>query len=113
MNSNQIGRFAISEDLIRADPDMVRDVLVMLGVIVVRAEAKFETGEIECVGICNKFEELKPGEMAPYYIIGIITDGKGVVLGVKAEKRNYRKAGDGNWGGMVETINKSFEGVQE
>lgn len=75
MRDRRLGHFQITFDLINDAPDQAR--LILHGVIVVRAEAMFATGWIAYVGICDAFEPVEPGLLAPTYT-AVLVGGKSV-----------------------------------
>lgn len=65
MKDRRIGRFAIATSLIDDDPESVKTALA--GLIVVRAELRWEIGAVEYVAIGDAFEELPPATLPPEY----------------------------------------------
>ena len=74
MNSQQLGKFFISEDLIRNNPEIVAEAFKDMQLVVVRAESQFIHRELEYAGISPKFEEIKKGMVVPTYFVNIIVN---------------------------------------
>ena len=64
--SNRIGRFDIPFDIISRQPETVLRMLV--GKLVVRAEARYEVAAIEYHAYCDDFNEVGRGQQIPEYI---------------------------------------------
>ena len=71
MNSQQLGKFFISEDLIRNNPEIVAEAFKDMQLVVVRAESQFTFRELEYAGISPMFEEISKGLLLPEYKIDI------------------------------------------
>jgi hypothetical protein len=65
MNKRRIGKFYVNMDMLEGDLDTIRRIL--LGVIVIKAKLVYETDCIEYLGICDHFDVVPPGDMAPDY----------------------------------------------
>lgn len=64
---NKIGKFYISQDLLRLDYEMVKKVLSK--VVVVRCERQFHNHSFEYIAIGNPFDEIQTGEVPPTYTV--------------------------------------------
>ena len=64
--SNRIGRFDIPFDMISGQPEMV--LLMLVGKLVVRAEARYDMAAIEYHAYCDDFNKVGRGEIPPEYI---------------------------------------------
>ena len=74
MNSQQLGKFFISEDLVRDNPEIVAEAFKDMQLVPVRTEMHFMHKELEYAGISPKFKEVKKGMLIPTYIISIIVN---------------------------------------
>ena len=68
----RIGRFAMSAQLVKRDPETAR--AVMGRCIVVRCEMMFEHDTLEYIALSPDFDEVPQGNIAPEYDV-IISDG--------------------------------------
>ena len=59
MNDRNLGRFTVTNDLIRRCPDEAAQVFKMLNLVVVRAECIFADSLIEYTGISDQFVEIE------------------------------------------------------
>lgn len=79
MNSNQLGRFYISEEFVRGSPEVVSKLLILLSFVPVRVENRFMVdNSFEYIGISKYFDKLDDGVIIPEYLITIkeCKDGK-------------------------------------
>ena len=67
MNDRNLGRFTVTNDLIRRCPDEAAQVFKMLNLVVVRAECIFADSLIEYTGISDQFVEIEMGKKIPEY----------------------------------------------
>ena len=74
MNSQQLGIFFISEELIRNNPEIVAEAFKDMQLVIVRAESKFINRELEYAGISPKFEETEKGMLIPNYLVHIFVN---------------------------------------
>ena len=65
VETHRIGRFTISHDLIERDWREVAYVLA--GMLVVRAEMKYDRMVIEYTALCDDFDEVSKGMVPPEY----------------------------------------------
>ena len=72
MDDRRIGRFALSAELVKRDPETARR--IMGRCIVVRCEMMFEYNTLEYVALSPDFDEIERGMMSPVYDV-IISDG--------------------------------------
>ena len=79
MKSNQLGKFKISEELVRRDPDQIFEAFQIIRAVPVRAERLFAERAIEYVAICERFAEISPDTVCPDYNIRITVDKFGHV----------------------------------
>jgi hypothetical protein len=68
MNDRNIGRFTVSGLIIHEDPDIVAEVFGILKMVPVLAEIIY-TGDIDYVGLSERFREIPRGEIPPRYKI--------------------------------------------
>lgn len=61
----RVGQFTIPGPLVHREPQHA--LLVLRGVLVVRAELQFLDNQIHYTGICEMFEECPLGDTPPYY----------------------------------------------
>lgn len=73
MNSQQLGKFFVPEDLIRNNPEIVAEAFKDMQFVPVRAEMHFIHNEIEYAGISPKFEETPKGMCVPNYCVDIFS----------------------------------------
>ena len=71
MNSQQLGKFFLSEDLIRKNPDIVAAAFKDMQFVAVRAESHFIHRELEYAGISPKFMAVGKGVIVPTYVVEI------------------------------------------
>ncbi len=64
--TNRIGRFSIDNVIIAGHPEMA--VLMLVGKLIVRAEARYEMATIEYHAYCDDFDEVGRGQLIPEYI---------------------------------------------
>ena len=64
----RIGKFSVSRDLIEYHPSEVIEMFYQLRIIPVRAESMF-SGEVEYIGICDKFVDIPNSIIPPNYMI--------------------------------------------
>lgn len=65
IDSNKIGKFSIEADAFNQHPDVVRT--IMGECIILRAEMLLHMKAVEYVAIVEDFDEIEPGEQAPFY----------------------------------------------
>ncbi len=75
MNNRQLGRFSISEELVRNNPDLVARAFALFGIVPVRAESMFWNRSIEYVALCESFHEVPDGVTVTEYTLCITDDG--------------------------------------
>ena len=90
MNSNQLGRFVIANDLIRDQPEKIAAVFAMLKLVPIRVECMFAEQCIEYTAISEKFDEVPTGECIPNYNLTIEYDSAGWPCVVKVEKERVQ-----------------------
>ena len=61
----QVGRFCIDFQILDDQPDMAR--LMLVGMLVVRAEARYDMAAIEYTAYAEVFDLVEPGVQAPSY----------------------------------------------
>lgn len=71
MNDRNLGKFTVTTDCIRSNPDEAAQVFKMLNLVVVRAECIFADSRIEYTGISDQFVEIGIGESIPDYILKV------------------------------------------
>ena len=84
MNDRNLGKFSVTTDCIRRNPDEAAQVFKKLNMIVVRAECIFSDGLIEYTGISDQFVEIGMGETIPNYRLEVTTEQDGMVRRVVA-----------------------------
>ena len=67
MNDRNLGKFTVTTDCIRSNPDEAAQVFKMLNLVVVRAECIFADSKIEYTGLSNQFVEIEMGSTIPDY----------------------------------------------
>ena len=77
MNERNIGRFRVSTELIREEPEKIAFVFAQLKIVTMRAEALWATNEIDYVAISERFAEIPASVEPPYYDIIIESDSVG------------------------------------
>jgi hypothetical protein len=80
MKDRRIGKFYIRMESIENDPNMVLETLD--GIIIVRAEQRFDFDAIEYIGISKYFDVCSIGTIVPEYVPMINTD----MFGIKSFK---------------------------
>jgi hypothetical protein len=86
MNENNIGRFGLACRLVQKDPDNAAKLFAALKFVPVRAEIVDFGGQIDYVGLSDRFRELTENEVAPYYIINFAISDTGVEITEVKEK---------------------------
>jgi len=71
MNSQQLGRFEIKEELVRENPEIVAQAFADMQFVPVKAELMFCSQRIEYTGISPRFEEIERGTIIPEYRVDI------------------------------------------
>jgi hypothetical protein len=61
MTDRNVGKFKLDEALIRNEPELVADIMALLRIVVIRAEALFAEREIRYVALSPAFKLLAPG----------------------------------------------------
>lgn len=74
MNSQQLGKFSLEEQLVKNNPDIATKVFRDMQFVPVRAESHFINREIEYAGISPMFEEVSKGTIVPRYLIHIFSN---------------------------------------
>lgn len=74
MNDRNLGKFYLTNDLIRQSPDQVAEICKMLNLVVVRAECLFASNEMEYTGLSDQFIEIEVGQKIPEYRIEITSE---------------------------------------
>lgn len=67
--NQKIGRFRIWRPMIEREPAVIRSIMARM--IVVRAELRWDTDSIEYVALCDDFDLVEQGFIAPEYEIEI------------------------------------------
>lgn len=67
MNARNIGTFSIPRRMIDGDKEILLELFA--GMIVVRAELRFDTDAIEYTAISDKFEPVDINRAAPHYSV--------------------------------------------
>jgi len=78
MNNKQIGKFYLSDHFIRKNPEKVAHALGIINFIPFRVEHLYCSGKFLMEGLSDKFEEIKEGELVPFYDI-LINDLSGKI----------------------------------
>ncbi len=86
MKYEQMGRFTITGQLIRAYPERVAQVFAIIGCVPVRAEVT-EKDSVEYEAICELFDALDDGDKIPEYVLRIEWNGESI-NGVSVERVN-------------------------
>lgn len=86
MTKRNIGHIRVDALYIRDNPDEVAEIFGRIKFVAVRAEAMFETGEIEYVGLSPFFEAVADGLMAPRYRVHIARGKDGAIENVMVER---------------------------
>ena len=74
MNSQQLGKFSISEDLVRNNPEIVAEAFKAMRLVPVRVETHFYGKEIEYIGISEQFDKVEKGMKMPEYLVNIFSN---------------------------------------
>lgn len=74
MNDRNLGKFTVTTDCIRRNPDEAAQVFKMLNLVVVRAECLFADSVVEYTGISDQFIEIGMGERIPEYRLEISSE---------------------------------------
>ena len=74
MNSQQLGKFYISEELVRDNPEIVASAFKDLQLVPVRVEVLFAFKNIMYIGISPKFKEIEKGMIVPEYSVDIFVN---------------------------------------
>ena len=74
MNSQQLGKFFLSEELVRNNPDLVDAAFRDMQFVPVRAEMHFMHEELEYAGISPKFAAVQKGVIIPTYLVHIFSN---------------------------------------
>ena len=67
MNDRNLGKFTVTTDCIRQNPDEAAQVFKMLNLVVVKAECIFADSKMEYTGISDQFVEIEMGSTIPDY----------------------------------------------
>lgn len=95
MNDKQLGRFNISEGIVRKDPEGVAKILSIMQFVPVRVECLFTTmNKIEYTGLSSKFGEIPEGTIIPEYKLQV-HETEGEISDVTVEKIEYKIGGLG------------------
>ena len=73
MNSQQLGKFFLSEELVRNNPEIVAAAFHDMQFVAVRAESQFINRELKYHGISSKFKEIQKGMVVPSYMVHIFS----------------------------------------
>ncbi len=84
MKYEQMGRFKITGQLIRAYPERVAQVFSIIGCVPVWAD-ETEDGQIEYKAVCELFDALDDGDKIPEYVLRIEWGGESI-NGVSVER---------------------------
>lgn len=76
VNYRQLGRFVIERRMVLDECDKIAS-LIMPGLVVVRAECKFDRDGIEYTAIGPDFAPVDEGDEAPWYVPILQYDGMG------------------------------------
>lgn len=71
MNDRNLGKFSVTTEIIRQNPDEAAQIFKILNLVVVRAECVFAESKIEYTGISDQFVEIEMGETIPDYRLEI------------------------------------------
>ena len=74
MNDRNLGRFTVTNDLIRRSPNEAAQVFKLLNLVVVRAECIFSDSLIEYTGLSDQFVEIEMGQKIPEYRMEITSE---------------------------------------
>jgi hypothetical protein len=74
MNSRNVGRFKIKEQLIRDHPEKVAGVFKIIKCVPVRVEYSFHDKSYEYTAIAEPFDKIEDGSMVPFYELSIQCD---------------------------------------
>lgn len=77
MNNKNLGRFKISEQIVRDYPEKVAAVFAILKCVPVRAEMLFAEQIIWYTAISERFAEVPMGNLIPEYTLTVESDGAG------------------------------------
>ena len=72
MNSQQLGKFFLNEELIRQNPEIVAAAFQEMQFVPVRVEMHFIHKELEYAGISPEFKEVSKGIPIPNYRVNIV-----------------------------------------
>ncbi len=75
MNDRNLGKFTVTTECIRRNPDEAAQIFRMLNLVVVRAECLFADSVVEYTGISDQFVEIGMGQKIPEYRLEV-TQGK-------------------------------------
>lgn len=84
MNDRNLGKFTVTTDCIRRNPDEAAQIFKLLNLVVVRAECMFADSKIEYTGLSDQFVEIEMGETIPTYRLEISTGEDGIIEKVNA-----------------------------
>ncbi len=87
MNDRNLGRFTVTTDCIRRNPNEAAQVFKMLNLVVVRAECMFADSVVEYTGISDQFVEIEMGQSIPEYRLEI-TSKEDIIIKVVANRLN-------------------------
>ena len=89
---NRKGKLYIDTELMADSPQLVADMLAMLGFVPLRVECLLYRNAYEMIGISESFDECVDGWPCPTYVIEttetVTRDGERTIEGVKAIKQN-------------------------
>ena len=63
--NRRLGRFAVEMNIIHESPVMAQ--LMLSGMVIVRAEHRYDLNAIEYMALCDEFDEVPQGYEAPWY----------------------------------------------
>jgi len=81
----RIGKFSITQDLIKENPEAVIELFCSLKAIVIRAECLFHLNAIEYIAISKKFKKLKYGSKIPNYVLELTQNKEGKITSISVE----------------------------
>lgn len=90
MTNRNLGKFTLSEKIVRGTPEKAFEILSMLKFVPMRAEFLSYEGTVEYIGISPKFEEVPMGMKVPEYTLELYVsndkEGKETLEQVEARK---------------------------
>ena len=75
MNGRNLGKFTMSEEIVRHDPEKALSILTLLKFVPLRAEFLAYDRTVEYIGMSPKFPEIREGLMVPEYKL-VVSQGE-------------------------------------